>query len=221
MIIGNGLLASICSKVNNEDCIIFASGVSNSKEQNDEEFNRELSLLIKYIYTDKKLIYFSTCSIEDYSLTDTKYIKHKLKIEELIKNACNKYVIFRLPIVIGKCNNPNTFFNFFKYKILNNEPFEVLRDSHRYIITSDSLSTYIDKIIPLVRNKVINIVDDKNFNIIDIISHMELLLKNKAIYTVIDGGTNYKINNSYIKLLLGSDYVAKTQVADYNLEDYL
>ena len=221
MIIGNGLLASICSQINNENYIIFASGVSNSKEQNDEEFNRELSLLTKYLSTEKKLIYFSTCSVEDYYLKDTKYIKHKLKIEELIKNTCKRYVIFRLPIVIGKCSNPNTFFNYFKHKILNNESFVVLENSYRYIITSDILSKYFDKIIPLAENKIISIVDDKNFNIIDIITHMELLLNNKAKYTIGDGGTNYKINNIDMKLLLKENYVVKMKLEDYNLKDYL
>ena len=45
MVIGNGLVASAFSKYkNDDDVIIFASGVSNSSTNKKEEFEREINL---------------------------------------------------------------------------------------------------------------------------------------------------------------------------------
>ncbi len=46
MVIGNGLIGCIFSSfTKNDEIIIFASGVSNSKESNKNEFDREEKLL--------------------------------------------------------------------------------------------------------------------------------------------------------------------------------
>ena len=61
MVIGNGLIASAFERYkNNDDIIIFASGVSNSQETSELAFNREINLMKRYLNLDKKLIYFST-----------------------------------------------------------------------------------------------------------------------------------------------------------------
>ena len=68
MIIGNGLLAQAFSEYNNNDeILIFASGVSNSLEEKESEFDREAKLLKSVItnYPDKTMVYFSTCSVYD------------------------------------------------------------------------------------------------------------------------------------------------------------
>ena len=57
MIVGNGLIASSFIKHDNDDVIIFASGVSNSLETNQDKFDREIDLLKSYMnIRDKKLI---------------------------------------------------------------------------------------------------------------------------------------------------------------------
>ena len=86
MIIGNGILANAIRFYDREDVIFFASGVSNSLEKNPAEFEREISLLKSVMnqHPDKKLIYFSTCSIYDASKTASPYVMHKLTIEKII-----------------------------------------------------------------------------------------------------------------------------------------
>ena len=62
MVIGNGLLANTFRKYEDSDSIIiFASGVSNSKEINKSEFKREFDLLKTMLVfkETKKIIYFS------------------------------------------------------------------------------------------------------------------------------------------------------------------
>ena len=67
MVIGNGLLAKSFSKYKDDDqVIIFASGVSNSKEVNPEAFMREMDLLRSITNKDALLVYFSTCSVYDW-----------------------------------------------------------------------------------------------------------------------------------------------------------
>ena len=62
MIVGNGLIASgfLESKEDFSKCVIFASGVSDSKEIKLEEFDRERNLIIKTINENQneKFIYF-------------------------------------------------------------------------------------------------------------------------------------------------------------------
>ena len=60
MIIGNGLIAKSFENYN-LDCIIFASGVSSSKEKSRDNFLREVNLLKETISNnpDKKIVYFS------------------------------------------------------------------------------------------------------------------------------------------------------------------
>jgi len=66
MVVGNGLLANTFkSYSDNEDVIIFASGVSNSGCVDPEQFKRESNLVAKYKTSKKLFVYFSTSSIED------------------------------------------------------------------------------------------------------------------------------------------------------------
>jgi hypothetical protein len=60
MIIGNGLIAKSFKKEKNyfKNVIIFASGVSNSKNTNLKEFKREEKLVKKLLKKKKKIYIF-------------------------------------------------------------------------------------------------------------------------------------------------------------------
>lgn len=198
MVIGNGLIASAFSQYKNDDnIIIFASGVSNSSTNKSEEFEREINLLKRYLIKDKKLIYFSTCSITDNS-KKSDYINHKVFMEDFIKNNHNNYIIFRLPIVVGKCKNKNTFFNNIREKILNKETIMIYKNLTRYLIDIDDLSNILPNIINSVsRNLTIDTCFNNNLNILDIVNIMEDILEikcDKIIETT--DFTNNKIDNT-------------------------
>jgi len=197
MVVGNGMLAKAFKMYeNNGDVVIFASGVSNSKEENIFEYKRELSLLKKYI-NSKKIIYFSTISIFDESLSRLKYISHKLEVEKFIKENWQNYIIFRLPNVVGKSENTNTSFNFFKDKILKNEEIQIQKNAIRYFIDVDDLSNILPIIISKETKKTINVCFDNKIFITEMILFFEELLKIKAKKTLIEGGENYEIDNYY------------------------
>src|ERR1035437_2149422 len=120
MIVGNGLIATTLAGMDHSNHVIFASGVSNSNETTHSMFQRETDLLLAQD-RNKTLVYFSTCSITDPTVSETSYVKHKIYIENLIKKEFQNYLIIRLPTLIGKTNNPHTFFNHIKNKVINNE----------------------------------------------------------------------------------------------------
>ena len=93
-IVGHGDIARVlnweCSKRPNT--IFFASGVSNSQEIRESEYQREKDLLLKQS-RDKRLVYFGSLSI---FYSGGRYAKHKREMEELVMENFPKYCIIRL-----------------------------------------------------------------------------------------------------------------------------
>jgi nucleoside-diphosphate-sugar epimerase len=203
MVVGNGLIANAfqCYR-DNTDIILFASGVSNSKELDDNLYRKEFDLLKTFVGNKSKLIYFSTCSIYDSSLSDSKYIFHKLTIEKFIRDNFERFIIFRLPNVVGATNNNNTFFNFFRNKLKNFETVKIQKDGVRYLIDIDDLVLYLPLIIDSKSdNCSINVSFDNKLKIIEIIEIMEEILKIKSKKLIIEGGCDYNIDNHEFKKL--------------------
>ncbi len=99
---------------------VYAAGVSNSLCKNKKLFEKDKKRLYDFsndINKNKVLLYFSTCALDDPSRNQNPYIKNKLEIENFIKKNFAKYLIIRLPEVVGKSNNSNTLINFFLKKL--------------------------------------------------------------------------------------------------------
>ena len=114
MILGNGDIASVLETVDKEDRIYFASGVSNSQEKRESEYQREIDLLLKQNKT-KKLVYFSSLCV---FYSNNRYSAHKRIMENLVKDNFSNYTIVRMGNITWG-NNPHTIINFFKNKIKN------------------------------------------------------------------------------------------------------
>ena len=138
MIIGNGDIATELK--DKKGITYFASGVSNSSETREEEFRRELDLLLEQD-KDCKIIYFSSLCV---FYSDTPYALHKRMMEEVVKSNFKKYTIMRLGNITWG-SNPKTILNFFKNKIKNKEDFEI-QDTYRYLVDKDEFQHWIDKI---------------------------------------------------------------------------
>jgi len=150
MIIGSGLLAKGFKKKHKKS-IIFAAGVSNSKETRSEEFLREKNLILKTLLEQQKngfpFIYFSSIMSD---LIDNDYYKHNLKMEELIRNNSNNYLIFRLPQVIGNGGNNENLINNFVKAIKNGEKVKLINRATRSIIDVDD----VVRIVNFCKNKI-------------------------------------------------------------------
>ncbi len=138
MIIGNGDIASVLT--DNKDFLYFASGVSNSHETRESEYRRERKLLMEQD-KNKHLVYFSSLCIY---YSDTRYARHKVSMENLIRKNFKHHTIIRLGnITWGK--NPHTLINFMRHKIKKKEKLEI-KPVYRYIVDKDEFLHWISLI---------------------------------------------------------------------------
>lgn len=216
MVIGRGLIAKAFEQYQtNEEVIIFASGVSNSKCTNEDEFNRELNLINEHRNNNKLFIYFSTISIFDPSLKQRAYVKHKLACEKLITEHFNNYLICRLPNVVGPSNNPNTMINYFTSCIKNNQKIEIQKNAYRYLIHIDDVFNAVHHFLSKneQENEIVNISHSQPFSVSNIVTELQKKLNKNGETTVIAGGSKYEIPN------LDNDFSAF--ITKKSLEDIL
>ena len=197
MIIGNGLIAtSFAHDFGNEpNVIIFASGVSNSRETAEAAFSREKNMLMAALEYKKMLVYFSTCSVNDPELVATPYVNHKKKMEELVQTARN-FAIFRLPQVVGRTENPNTLTNYLYQHINSGSHFQVWRNATRNLIDVEDVVSIATHLIRrhLVNGITTNIACPFSISIPQLVSVFELVLDKKANSTVVEAGGSYLID---------------------------
>jgi nucleoside-diphosphate-sugar epimerase len=218
MILGNGLISNIFKDVKHDDVILFASGVSNSLEDRETEYKRELDLIESLKDTDLKFIYFSTVSINN----KRRYFEHKRQVELFITSYFKNYIIFRLPNLIGKGGNKLNIYNNLKSKIINNESI-IVYDIYKSFLDVDDMKLicleclkynkiilnicYIEKIkltlfISLIMKKL-----NKTTNINIVYNYEEVLLDNSK-----------EINEVIKSLNLNKECYTKNLIDKYTIE---
>jgi len=199
MIIGNGLIASAFKSRFGDDpsVIVFASGVSNSRESRGEEFLREKQILMECMSYEKFTLYFSTCSINDPELLDAPYVVHKKEMETLVRSS-QDYAIFRLPQVVGKTPNPNTLTNYLYKQIMSETHFQVWRHAMRNLIDVDDVASIVTHLIraSLANRITMNIACPFSISIPQLVNVFELVLGKKANYAFVEAGGAYSIDSS-------------------------
>lgn len=199
MIVGNGLLARAFSNAFREDdsIIVFASGVSNSRESRIEAFARERELLNTALEKRKFLIYFSTCSIHDPDLAGSPYTRHKLEMENLALGM-GEVAIFRLPQVVGHTTNPHTLTNYLHHQISTRAQFHVWRHARRNLIDVSDVASIVTHLIRSrqVDRRVTNIACPYTTGIPDLVRIFEEVLGILAMCDTIDAGASYEIDTS-------------------------
>ncbi|MBB4806605.1 nucleoside-diphosphate-sugar epimerase [Chryseobacterium defluvii] len=196
MIIGSGLIANSLKNIDSEDMLYFASGVSNSLETRDSEFEREFSLLKQCIeeYDGKKLVYFSTLSIYDQSKQDSHYVLHKQELENYIKNNVEAYLILRVGNIVGNGGNPNTLFNFLKNQISSNNTFVLHKKARRLLIDIDDIAKFLAHNCTEIHNQTINLAFPYYYDLKEIIDAVEKQINKNAAYNEVDEGDFYKVS---------------------------
>jgi nucleoside-diphosphate-sugar epimerase len=197
MIVGNGLIASAFNPhfENDPDVLVFASGVSNSQENLNEAFLRERKMLIEATTSERVLVYFSTCSVNDLQLINTPYVIHKKEMESLVCLAKN-YVIFRLPQIVGRTPNQNTLTNYIYRHIYLEKPFKIWRHAKRNFIDVEDVASIVSHLIRVcyVNRAVINIACPFSISIQQLVTIFELVLGKKSNYSLVDAGAEYSID---------------------------
>ncbi len=221
MVVGNGMIAKkFAGYADDDNFIIFASGVSNSKSSDQNEYLREFTLLKETIAacSDRTLVYFSTASIYDPSEGGSDYINHKKHVEQYIESNVKKYVILRVSNVVGKSTNPNTIFNYLIRHIIEKTNFGLWLNASRNLIDIDDLFKVVDHLLQnkLFLNTIVNVANPKNYRIKEMVEAIELCYGKKASYIPIFKGCDFAIDISAIrpvfeslKIDFGDDYLKK------------
>ena len=137
MIIGHGTIAHALT--DRSDRTYFASGVSNSRETDERAYDRERNLLINQSEA-RRLVYFSSLAV---FYEDTRYTKHKLEMEALVKKF-PKYTIIRLGLAAWG-TNPNTLINIVKGQVARGEPYSVW-PVFRYVLEEAEFQHWVNLI---------------------------------------------------------------------------
>ena len=186
----------------NDAFVIFASGVSNSKNIDDCAYQREKELLQSVIQNnaDKTLVYFSTCSIYDPDEQTSKYVLHKKNLEELIQKTCKRFHIFRVSNIVGISGNPNTVLNFFIQHIKHKINFDLWCNATRNLLDIDDMYRIVDHILQnrLYLCEVVNIANPGTYSVKEIIAAIESLWNIKANYIHIEKGSRFTIDVTVI-----------------------
>lgn len=135
-VVGHGDIASVLPE--REDLLFFASGVSNSQENRNSEYQREIALLSQQD-RNKRIVYFSSLSV---FYSEGRYANHKRAMERTIKKFYPKYCIVRLGN-IDWGTNPHTLINYLKV-----HPEAEIRDEYRFVISQDEFLFWVNMIPP-------------------------------------------------------------------------
>ena len=217
MIIGNGLIANAFKEFKKDsDVLIFASGISNSSLNSSKDFERELHLLNEHIQTEMLLVYFSTVSVFDKTLSSSPYILHKKKIEDLISENCKSYITIRLPNVVGKTSNQHTLTNFISAKITKGETLKIHKNASRFLMDIDDVSALVTKIISenKFHNKTINVCFNNPIRLPELIKIYSDVLKAEIKTIELERGNTYDVENGEFSAFIKNQNI--TISGDYN-----
>ena len=221
MVIGTGMIGKRFEAYQNDDrFVIFASGVSNSKNRIDAAYNREIQSLKQTIeeQQQKIFVYFSTCSLYDPEEENTPYVAHKKNVEHIVQSSCQRFRIFRVSNLVGRSNNPNTVLNFFVYHIRNQINFDLWSNASRNLLDIDDMYSIVDYILrgELHTNAVTNIANPSSYKVTEIVAAIEKRWQVQANYVPIPKGSTFNIDISAIseiikqlKIPFPGDYLAK------------
>ena len=197
MIVGNGLIANLFKNEDRENVVFFASGVSNSLETEKSAFLREENLLRKHLTEnpEKIFIYFSTCSIYDSSKNASLYVNHKLKMERLVEELANQFLILRVSNAVGKGGNPNLLMNYLVNAFHQEKEITVHTLATRNLIDADDVKNITLKFINENSfNKIINVAYLENFSTKEILEILEKHFNKTAKTYLVKSGQSYLIS---------------------------
>lgn len=208
-VVGSGLIArAFLSYDFGADVVIFASGVSNSRETELSAYRRESELLKGFLGKNNQVIYFSTCSISDDSLINTYYIKHKLEMEKLVLSDKSSRVI-RLPQVVGKSKNKNTLINFLAWKIYQRETYTLQSGSVRNLIDVDDVVGMTEILLSSEwGEELVSFALPIFYETTSIVHSLENILNVKSKHSVVEMTPFYYPTSDFVKYVVDNSLLA-------------
>ena len=208
MIVGTGLIARafIPHLQALAGACVYAAGVSNSSCIDSREFERERQRLLESIAAvsaDCLFLYFSTCSVDDASTRESAYVRHKVAMEQLVRQR-ERHLVLRLPQLAGFTPNPHTLLNYLYARIVRSERFAIWRGATRNIIDVDDVARIVTDLVVTEKacGETIKVANSRCYGILDIVRAMEDALGHKAIFDIIDRGGGSAIDIDRIQAAL-------------------
>lgn len=203
--IGRGMMAGAFKECGAGDpgLLVFASGVSNSAESDALRFAREAALLSETIaaHPDHKIVYFSSCAI---GFLHTPYYRHKLAMERLVEQSAARYLVCRLPQVVGLTAN-TTLVSHIVRSIRARTAISVLPNARRSLIDVDDVVRIVLRLAHLP-NMTLQVTSGAAIDIDSLIREVATLLEIEPVLTIGQPeatGVNY--DGSALQGLLGRD----------------
>lgn len=196
MVVGNGLMASLFKDNYRSDVVFFASGVSNSLEKEDSQFEREKKLLKKTLreHLDKIFVYFSTCSIYDSSKNSSPYVLHKLNMEQMVRDTAKQYLVLRVSNAVGKGGNTNLLINYLMNAAQKELTINVHTRASRNLIDAEDIKNITEKLLAEAElNRIINIAFPQNYTDVEILEIIERFYHKKLDLNLVKKGSGYDI----------------------------
>ncbi|NII56424.1 NAD-dependent epimerase/dehydratase family protein [Luteibacter sp. SG786] len=191
-VVGRGLLGRAFSAARGfaPGTVVFASGVSNSSTVEAAAFERESTLLRRWMDTSHgNLVYFSSCGLASGESAHSKYMRHKRDMEAIVLQG-DRSRVFRLPQVVGYTDNPYTLINYLRQHIVECTPFEVWSKAERNLIDIDDVVAIVTEMVrdPREQPRVVNVAGLRSTPMPEIVRLLERSLGRKANFTLVAKG---------------------------------
>lgn len=218
MVVGSGLVArSFKSFSDNPDILIFASGVSNSGTTDPDAYTREKTRALQHLQTPALFIYFSTVSVLYPCLQDSAYVRFKLRMEEMIRSRAQRYMIFRLPNLVGHTDNPFTLTNYLYHQITTGAEFEIHANATRYLLDVDDMVALCETLMSTgEKNTIHNIALENKAGVHQIVELMENVVGMRGKYKLVDKGCDHTIE-PVSGSLMEACRLSRSEMSSYNL----
>lgn len=228
MIVGRGLLANALNKIDNDHYIFYVNGISNSVLDLIPEDNFEFEEVKKIADTNKGqlFVYFSTSQVNSKLNLYRPYVQHKYRIECLIKEKFENYLIIRTSNLVG--HNPwnrTSLFNFLYNAIstgkqisLDNSVVRNMLDVDHFV---DLLNCFLLKYHSV--SKLIEIHNPISYTMADIISEFELFYLKKFITRETEDQNNFavfELDSTLSTVLIGDSNISLVQYIPGLLKKY-
>lgn len=207
-VIGSGLLAKAFRKeLFSKPTLIFASGVSDSLENRESEFDREIQLIEKTlsIYSQHKIVYFSSNICGDNQI-NTPYVQHKRRVEQILIDSKCDVAIFRLPQIVG-CVKNNTLVSYLVRQVAAGSELQLKRRASRNILDVSDVKRLVVHVLNSteINNLVLSLGSGRDISVIELAKKIAELLQKPLKYKILDGGDNQEVDTSQLSNIVGKN----------------
>tara|TARA_B100000686_G_C16620549_1_gene878965 strand:+ start:114 stop:536 length:423 start_codon:yes stop_codon:yes gene_type:complete len=122
----------------------------------------------------------------------------------------DKFLIIRLPEVVGKNDNKTSLINFLHHSIKNKIKFDIWKKAKRNIIDIEDVVSIVMILLKktTLNNTKVNIANPINCEVSEIVKNLEMLSATKADYNLIDkGDDSWHIDISEISKIIKSNKI--------------